>query len=251
MSHSIHKCIIKQIIIFMVQICHTVRHYLCHKNDTRCRKHCSNWGGVWRKCHMHPPTKVLHISDGVTSRHQIVTTDQCHWGWDCTYLVLSFFLTPSMCSIAPCKSLRKRSFPNVDRWVPSLWKKLSLTNFNFSMLDVASSRAHTCLLDGQLGFGFDSWLWCLLSFVIVFSENLSQKSSTIVSLSSTFGNRFANFANDSSPTTSHLTDVIKNIVWFEVDLGEPYSINNFKLYYRKKGICNNKKNLYQTRTSLW
>lgn len=113
-SHSIHKCIIKQIIIFMVQICHPVRHYLCHKNDTRCRKHCSNWGGVWRKCHMHPPTKVLHISDGVISRHQIITIDQCQWGWDCTYLVLSI-LTHPVCSIAPCKFLRKMSFPNLDR----------------------------------------------------------------------------------------------------------------------------------------
>lgn len=120
-------------------------------------------------------------------------------------------------------------------------KKLSLTDFNFSMLDVDSTRAHICLLDGQLGFGFDSWLWCLLSFVIVFAENLSRKSSTYVSLSSTFGNRFANFANDGSPTTSHLTDVNKNKVLFEDDLGEPYSINNFKLYYRKKGICNKKK----------
>lgn len=70
--------------------------------------------------------------------------------------------------------------------------------------------------------------------MIIFAENLSRKSSTIVSLSSTFGNRFANFANDGSPTTSHLTDVNKNIVLFEVDLGEPYSINNFKLYYRNK-----------------
>lgn len=101
------------------------------------------------------------------------------------------------------------------------------------MLDVASSRAHTCLLDGQLGFGFDSCLWCLLSFVIIFAENLSRKSSTIASLSSTFGNRFANFANDGSPTTSHLTVVNENIVWFEVDHGEPYSINNFKLCYSK------------------
>lgn len=101
------------------------------------------------------------------------------------------------------------------------------------MLDVAFSRAHTCLRDGQLGFGFDSWLWCLLGSVIAFAENLSRKSSTIVSLSSTFGNRFANFANDGSPTTYHLTVVNKNIVWFEVDLGEPYSINNFKLYYSK------------------
>lgn len=118
------------------------------------------------------------------------------------------------------------------------------------MLDVASFRAHTCLLDGQLGFGFDSCLWCLLSFVIIFAENLSRKSSTIVSLSSTFGNRFANFANDSSPTTSHLTDVNKNIVWFEVDLGEPYSINNFKLYYRKKGISNKKKKKIYTKQGL-
>lgn len=113
------------------------------------------------------------------------------------------------------------------------------------MLDVASSRAHTCLRDGQLGFVFDSWLWCLLSFVIVIAENLSRKSSTIVSLSSTFGNRFANFANDGSPTTSHLTDVNKHIVWFEVDLGEPYSINNFKLYYmyRKKVFAIKKKSI--------
>lgn len=47
-------------------------------------------------------------------------------------------------------------------------------------------------------------------------------------------NRFANFANDGSRTTSHLTVVNKNIVLFEVDLGEPYSINNFKLYSSKK-----------------
>lgn len=109
------------------------------------------------------------------------------------------------------------------------------------MLDVAYSRAHTCLLYGQLGFGFDSWLWCLLGFVIVFAVNLSPKSSTIVSLSSTFGNRFSNFANDGSPTTSHLTVVNENIVWFEVDLGEPYSINSFKLYYRKKVFALKKK----------
>lgn len=79
--------------------------------------------------------------------------------------------------------------------------------------------------------------------MIVFAENLSRKSSTNVSLSSTFGNRFANFANDGSPTTSHLTDVNKNKVLFEDDFGEPYSINNFKLYYRKKGICNKKKSI--------
>lgn len=150
-------------------------------------------------------------------------------------LLLGFIIfTPIICSIATCKLLRKRSVHNIDRWLLSLRKKLSLTNFSFSMLDVASSRAHACLLDGQLGFGFDSWLWCLLSFVIVFAENLSRKSSTIVSFSSTFGNRFANVANDGSSTTSHLTDVNKNIVWFEVDFGEPYSIDNFKLYYRKK-----------------
>lgn len=127
-------------------------------------------------------------------------------------------------------------------------EKLSLTNFNFRMPDVCFSQAQKCLLVGQLGFGFDSWLWCLLRLVIVLAENLSRKSSTIVSLSSTIGNRFANFASDGSPTTSHLTDVNKDIVWFEVDLGEPYSINNIKMYYRKKVFAI--KNLYKTRTSL-
>lgn len=79
--------------------------------------------------------------------------------------------------------------------------------------------------------------------MIVFAENLSRKSSTIVSLSSTFGNRFAKFANDGSPTKYHLTDVNKHIVWFEVDLGEPYNINNFKLYYRKKVFAIKKKSI--------
>lgn len=86
----------------------------------------------------------------------------------------------------------------------------------------------------------------IAAFVIVFAENLSRKSSTTVSLSFTFDNRFANFANDGSLKTSYYscshTDVNKNIAWFQVDLGEPYSINNVKLYYRKEGkfICNEK-----------
>lgn len=192
------------------------------------------------RMNVHPPPKVLDIGDGITFPPQLVTTDQCQWAWGCTYLVLSL-LTPLMCSIAPCKLLRKMSFLNVDRLVPSLWRKLSLTNFNLSMLDVASSRAYTFLLVGQLGFVFDSWLWFLLSFVIVFAENLSRKNSTIVSWSSTFGNRFANFANDGSPTTSHLTDVNTNIVWFWCWSWRTFTVPiTLNCMIEKKGICNKK-----------
>lgn len=70
--------------------------------------------------------------------------------------------------------------------------------------------------------------------MIVFVENFSWKSFIIVLLSLIFGNWFVNFVNDGSLIIFYFIVVNKNIVWFEVDFGEFYSINNFKLYYRKK-----------------
>lgn len=77
--------------------------------------------------------------------------------------------------------------------------------------------------------------------MIVFVENFSWKSFIIVLLSLIFGNWFVNFVNYGSLIIFYFIDVNKYIVWFEVDFGEFYSINNFKLYYRKKVFVIKKK----------
>lgn len=108
----------------MDQSCNDEKRYLRHKNDTRFRKHCSFWGGVWRKRHMHEHASATK-GPAYWWRRPIPTSNRygrpMPMRMGLHYLVLSI-LTPIMCSIAPCKLLRKRSFPNLDRWVPSPWK---------------------------------------------------------------------------------------------------------------------------------
>lgn len=71
------------------------------------------------------------------------------------------------------------------------------------------------------------------------TENLCRRNSTTVLQSSTFVNHKVALAVDGDLRTtdrycSH-TDVNQTIAWFQVDLGQPYSISNVTLYYRKDG----------------
>ncbi|XP_065945076.1 scavenger receptor class F member 2 [Magallana gigas] len=75
-------------------------------------------------------------------------------------------------------------------------------------------------------------------------NNLSRRSTTIISLSSTFESYSASKANDGILNTTSIycshTDVNQERAWLQVDLGKPYSISSVKIYYRKDddGISN-------------
>nr|XP_034322511.1 multiple epidermal growth factor-like domains protein 6 [Crassostrea gigas] len=70
-------------------------------------------------------------------------------------------------------------------------------------------------------------------------ENLSERSTTIVSQSSTYLSFTASRANDGNLSTtsdscSH-TGLNKAIAWFQVDLGKQFHLSNVKIHYRKDG----------------
>lgn len=74
---------------------------------------------------------------------------------------------------------------------------------------------------------------CLLA------ENLCRRNSTTVSQSSTYEHLKETLAVDGDLRTfyrycSH-TNINQTVAWFQVDLGNPYSISNVQLYYRKDG----------------
>ncbi|XP_062613537.1 receptor-type tyrosine-protein phosphatase T-like, partial [Saccostrea cucullata] len=69
-------------------------------------------------------------------------------------------------------------------------------------------------------------------------ENLSRRSTTTLSQSSTYHN--ASRANDGDRSTTenycaHTASINTNRAWFQVDLGKPYSIKSVNIYYRKEG----------------
>lgn len=74
---------------------------------------------------------------------------------------------------------------------------------------------------------------------LLFTENLSRRNSTVLSLSSHFQTQNATLANDGNYSTigSHCsqTNTNKTIAWLQVDLGVSYSISEVKMYYRKEG----------------
>ncbi|XP_056003624.1 uncharacterized protein LOC130049709 [Ostrea edulis] len=85
-----------------------------------------------------------------------------------------------------------------------------------------------------------------MSFIFLFgftqckkcNENLSLRSTTTLSQSSTYSNRSASNANDGYLATG-FDDCAHTlhgnpIAWFQVDLGEEYSITNVKIYSRKE-----------------
>lgn len=76
--------------------------------------------------------------------------------------------------------------------------------------------------------------------VIIFSsENLSRRKTTVLSQSSTYTDRYASYANDGDLQT-HIefcahTAPGHHLAWFQVDLGQEYSIKSVKIYYRREG----------------
>lgn len=74
----------------------------------------------------------------------------------------------------------------------------------------------------------------------VFTENLSRRSATIISVSSIFESYTTSNANDGNLNTTYIfcshTDLNQTTAWLQVDLGKPYSINHVKIYYRKDGM---------------
>lgn len=76
----------------------------------------------------------------------------------------------------------------------------------------------------------------------LFTENLSERSTTIVSQSSTYLSFTASRANDgilstTSDSCSH-TGFNAAIAWFQVDLGKQFHLSNVKIHYRKDGLYN-------------
>ncbi|XP_056003638.1 multiple epidermal growth factor-like domains protein 6 [Ostrea edulis] len=83
------------------------------------------------------------------------------------------------------------------------------------------------------------WFCFILSLGFIYCyENLSRRSTTTLSQSSTHDDRFAYYANDNDLRTKYArcahTDANKHIAWFQVDLGKEFSIKNVKVYYRKE-----------------
>lgn len=74
----------------------------------------------------------------------------------------------------------------------------------------------------------------------LFTENLSRRSTSIISVSSTFELYTANKANDGNLNTTYIdcshTDLNQTRAWLQVDLGKPYNINHVKIYYRNDGM---------------
>lgn len=73
--------------------------------------------------------------------------------------------------------------------------------------------------------------------MILLSENLCLRNSTILSLSSTHINNSASLANDGVISTKEMycaiTDRGLNIAWLQVDLGKQFNIKSIKIYYRR------------------
>lgn len=82
-----------------------------------------------------------------------------------------------------------------------------------------------------------TFLWEIKS---QFTENLSRRSTSIISVSSNFQSSTPNKANDGNLNTTYIycshTDINQARAWLQVDLGKSYSINSVKIYYRKDGM---------------
>lgn len=65
------------------------------------------------------------------------------------------------------------------------------------------------------------------------------ENSTSILLSSYYANNKAYLANDGNVKTTEIycsyTIIQQTKAWLQVDLGEQYSINNVKIYYRSEG----------------
>ncbi|XP_048744004.2 multiple epidermal growth factor-like domains protein 10 isoform X5 [Ostrea edulis] len=84
------------------------------------------------------------------------------------------------------------------------------------------------------------WPCFILSLGFIYCyENLSRRKTTVLSQSSTYEDRYASYANDEDLRT-HIeicahTAPGHPLAWFQVDLGQEYSIESVKIYYRREG----------------
>lgn len=76
--------------------------------------------------------------------------------------------------------------------------------------------------------------------LVFYTENLSRRPLTTVSQSSTLKDRRARLINDGDYSTSYgycaHTGYNYYKAWVQVDLGQPYTINSVKIYYRIEGL---------------
>ncbi|XP_048744000.2 protein draper-like isoform X1 [Ostrea edulis] len=84
------------------------------------------------------------------------------------------------------------------------------------------------------------WSCFIISLRFIYGyENLSRRKTTVLSQSSTYEDRYASYANDEDLRT-HIeicahTAPGHPLAWFQVDLGQEYSIESVKIYYRREG----------------
>lgn len=113
--------------------------------------------------------------------------------------------------------------------LPSVNNKIHLkqTKYQTATSDCTVFFLFYCLL----------FLWEIKS---QFTENLSRRSTSIISVSSNFQSSTPNKANDGNLNTTSIycshTDINQTRAWLQVDLGKSYSINSVKIYYRKDGM---------------
>ncbi|XP_056003186.1 receptor-type tyrosine-protein phosphatase kappa-like isoform X1 [Ostrea edulis] len=84
------------------------------------------------------------------------------------------------------------------------------------------------------------WTCVILSLGFIYCyDNLSRRRTTTLSQSSTHGDQYASYANDTDLRTNYgrcaHTAAGQLIAWFQVDLGKEYSIKSVKIYYRRDG----------------
>lgn len=86
--------------------------------------------------------------------------------------------------------------------------------------------------------------WCFFfkywfNLCPLFLENLSRRSGTVLTQSSTYENYNTARAHDGSLLTTEeycaITDTKSNIAWLQVDLWKLFSIKNVRIFYRKQG----------------
>lgn len=72
-------------------------------------------------------------------------------------------------------------------------------------------------------------------------ENLSRRTTTVLTQSSTYDGLTASLANDGILKTDFSscahTAPNRTKAWLQVDFGQSFRINNVKIYPRRRGIC--------------
>lgn len=111
-----------------------------------------------------------------------------------------------------------------------------LRHLLFKVLPSVNNKVHlkqtkyqTATSDCTVFFYFFFCLLFLWEIKSQFTENLSRRSTSIISVSSNFQSSTPNKANDGNLNTTYIycshTDINQARAWLQVDLGKSYSIN--------------------------